>query len=115
MRAGKLFQFESMWLKEPKCEEIVQEAWCDGLRGFSLDVLGKCLKACQVRLDRWNRTEFGHVGRTIVDLQKCLAWLELQPSSPTIIRDLRSTRVDLNILLEKEDAMWRQRSRINWM
>ena len=78
-------------------------------------MLGKCLEACRVRLDRWNRTEFGHVGRTIVDLQKRLAWLELQPSFPTVRRDLRSTRVDLNIWLEKEDAMWWQRSRINWM
>lgn len=77
--------------------------------------LGKCLEVCRSRLDRWNRSKFGHVGRTIADLQKCLEWLELQPSSPTIIRGLRSTRIDLNIWLKKEDAMWLQCSRINWM
>ena len=27
---------------------------------------------------------------------------------------MRSTWIDLNYWLEKEDAMWRQRSRINW-
>ena len=27
----KLFRFESMWLKEPQCEEIVQNAWSDGV------------------------------------------------------------------------------------
>ncbi|XP_075654858.1 uncharacterized protein LOC142625032 [Castanea sativa] len=43
--AGKLFRFESMWLKEPRCAEIVQEAWGEGLREASSDVLGKCLES----------------------------------------------------------------------
>ena len=28
---------------------------------------------------------------------------------------MKTTRIDLNCWLEKEDKMWRQRSRINWM
>ena len=30
-RPKKLFRFESMWLKDPRCEEVVLEAWNDGL------------------------------------------------------------------------------------
>ena len=57
---------------------------------------------------------FGHVGRKIDELQKHLEWLEMQLASPTNIQDMRATRVELNRWHEKEDAMWYQRSRINW-
>lgn len=40
--------------------------------------------------------------------------MELQPASPDMIHAMRNTRVDLNCWLEKEDEMWRQRSRLNW-
>ena len=54
------------------------------------------------------------MGRKINELQKHLEWLELQPTSPGNIQDMRNTRRELNNWHEKEDAMWYQRSRINW-
>ena len=63
----------------------------------------------------WNGVEFGSVGKTVAELQKKLEWLELQPSTPDIIRYLRNTRIELNCWMDKEDNMWRQRSRISWM
>nr|POE53756.1 hypothetical protein CFP56_23296 [Quercus suber] len=38
-RVGRVFRFESMWLKDPRCGAIVGEAWDDGLFGGSGDVL----------------------------------------------------------------------------
>ena len=38
----------------------------------------------------------------------------MQATSPDDIRDLRETRVELNCWLDKEDAMWKQRARLNW-
>ena len=72
-----------------------------------------CLNACRSRLDAWNKVEFGHVGRMIAELQKHLEWLELQPSSPSTIQDMRRTRIELNCWHE-EDTMWHQWTRINW-
>ena len=74
-----------------------------------------CLDWCRARLDDWNKVEFGHVGKTIADLQKHLEWLERQPMSPKNIQSMKATRVNLNCWLEKEDAMWLQRSRISWL
>ena len=65
-----------------------------------------CLNAYRSRLDAWNKVEFGHVGRMIAELQKHLEWLELQPSSPSTIQDMRRTRIELNCWHEKEDNMW---------
>ena len=113
-RRKHLFRFESMWLKDPKCEEVVLEAWEEGLvvsTGFPLTL---CLERCKLHLEAWNKGEFGQVGRKIAELQKHLEWLELQLVSPSIIGEMRKTRIELNCWHEKEDAMWYQRSRINW-
>ena len=93
---------------------MVLEAWNEGLTSTSNYPLVSCLDQCRVRLEAWNKTEFGHVGKKIVALQKDLEWLELQPASPRNIQDMRNTRMELNGWHEKEDAMWYQRSRISW-
>ena len=80
-----------------------------GIGGF----LKSCLEQCRHDLDAWNKEEFGHMGIKIAELECRMEWLELQPTSPNMISDIRTTRADLNCWLEKEDEMWRQRSRLN--
>ena len=29
-KVGRVFRFESMWLKDSRCEEVVHEAWDEG-------------------------------------------------------------------------------------
>ena len=76
-RYNRPFKFESMWLKNPKCEEVFQKAWDIGLMSDSTFPLTKCLESCHASLDVWNRNDFGHVGKEIARLQKYLEWLEL--------------------------------------
>ena len=71
-----------MWLKGSRCKEIVNIAWEEGVLSRLDWVLGTCLEHCRSSLDAWNKSEFGHVGKTIAALQTKLKWLELQPSSP---------------------------------
>ena len=47
----KLFRFESMWLKEPQCEEIVQNAWSDGIIAQSDFPLVSCINQCRMLLE----------------------------------------------------------------
>ena len=77
-------------------------------------MLNCCLKNCRDRLEHWNKSIFGHVGKTISDLQSRLEWLDSQPSTPELVQALKHTRVELNCWLEKEDVMWRQKARLNW-
>ena len=90
-------------------------AWVKGLISVEGNVLQNYLKQCRSSLDDWNKKVFGHVGKKVVKLQKNVEWLELQPSSTKTSQVLRSTRSKLNSWLDKEDAIWRQWSRLNWV
>ena len=103
-----------MWLKDERCKDIVTEAWGEGLCLASYFPILSCMESCRNKLEVWNMTDYGHVGKKIASLQKRLEWLELQATSPDVIRDLKETRVELNCWLDKEDAMWKQRARLNW-
>ncbi|XP_075645526.1 uncharacterized protein LOC142616592 [Castanea sativa] len=81
LKGKKCFRFESMWLKDHQCEEVVKEAWEEGCLSAQGHVLNNCLKMCQSKLDMWNKTYFSHVGKKIVELQSRLEWLEKQPTS----------------------------------
>ena len=102
-----------MWLKDLRCKQVVKEAWKHGQMVGLEWVLQECLERCKADLCAWNAIEFGHVGRNIIELQTKLEWLEMQPGSKEIMEELRHTRIELNYWLDREDDMWRQRSRIN--
>jgi len=61
-RYHRPFKFESMWLKNEKCEEVVQKAWDVGLMRGSAFPLTTCLESCRDSLEEWNKNDFGHVG-----------------------------------------------------
>ena len=61
-----------------------------------------------MKLEAWNKIEFGHMENRISKLQKHLEWLEMQPVTPHNVQDMRATRVELNCWNEKKDAMWLQ-------
>ena len=106
----KIFRFESMWLKDERCEKVVIEAWGEGLCITSGFPILSCMESCRNKLEVWNTTEYVHVGKKIAFLQKRLEGLEMQASSSAVIKDLRETRVELNCWLDKEDAMLKQRA-----
>ena len=49
-----------------------------------------------------------------MELQTKLELVESQPTSKEVVKALRPTRIELNCWLDREDDMWRQRSKINW-
>ena len=61
-RRKKLFRFESMWLRDEGCEEVVSEAWDMALNMGGQHLFSQCLEECRQSLTAWNRNTFGHVG-----------------------------------------------------
>ena len=59
--------------------------------------------------------EYSHVGRKIEQLQSKLQMLEKQPRSIETDSEIKEVRNALNVWLDAESTMWKQRSRNFWL
>jgi len=57
-----------MRLQDPQCDEVVKEAWHDGLFKLSGCSFENCMENYRDRLISWNKLEFSHVGLKIAKL-----------------------------------------------
>ena len=114
-RGQRMFRFKAMWFCDPQCDEVVQEAWYEGLSKLGRYPFTNCIDICRSRLQVWNKMELGHVGRKIASLEKQLKRLELLPGSKETDDDIMEVRKALNIWLDAESTMWQQRSRNLWL
>lgn len=55
------------------------------------------------------------MGKKIATLQARLEVLECSRGTSAVMEEIDHTRVEINKLREKEEIMWRQRSRISWL
>ena len=62
-RSKKLFRFESMWLKDEKCGDIVKETFVEGELIGVANNFTLCMDRCREALSRWNMQEFSHIGK----------------------------------------------------
>ena len=65
----KQFRFESMWLKDEKCGDIVRQTWAEGMLMDVDNSFSICMDKCREALLKWNLQEFGHVGRKLQRLK----------------------------------------------
>ncbi|KAK9988586.1 hypothetical protein SO802_028825 [Lithocarpus litseifolius] len=107
------FRFEAMWLRDPRYAEVVQDAWLKGLYKPNGAQITNCLDSCKKKLQKWNKVEFGHVGKQIARLEKKLQFLERDPDLHE--NDIQATCRDINYWLDVENTMWHQRSRHLWI
>ncbi|GLT94943.1 hypothetical protein SLE2022_126540 [Rubroshorea leprosula] len=88
-RCRRRFRFEDMWLQDPRCTEIIKSSW--------------------------NALHFDHVQQR---LKQCMESLEsLRNNPPSIPTQDEEKRVlaETEEWLEREELMWRQRSREIWL
>ena len=53
-RKKNLFRFEAMWLKDSRCDHIVESAWKEGQRDAVMFPIVSCLNLCRGKLEEWN-------------------------------------------------------------
>nr|POE88547.1 hypothetical protein CFP56_48643 [Quercus suber] len=109
-RQPKLFCFESMWLEDGRCEDVVEEAWERRRNRDSRWPLDACLEECQSLLQSWNKNIFGHVGKQIAVIQNKLQVLESMKGNATDLELIHAIKIELNKWLDIEEEMWHQRS-----
>ena len=104
-----------MWLMDPGCGETVSRAWAHQTEGTPMFQATRKLRNCKKMLKKWSRALFGNVKQQIKQTKEKL-WQEKVASA----RDRKDDEVvrlkaKLNTLCEKEEQMWHQRSRLQWI
>ena len=114
-RKKRCFRFEEMWLSDPTCGETVEEVWSNTRESNpSIAILKKVAK-CEQELTWWNKHNFGHVRRELESKKNQLVLAENEAMVSGNNTRVRSLRVEINSLQDRESRMWCQRSRVLWL
>ncbi len=114
-RRRRQFRFEHSWVREKGCEDQIREAWSSQVRGTAMYRVSQKIKQCRILLLNWNRSQVRVTPRLIEDKKKRLYQMECLPNGSYDSEAVNRLRREVNILQEKEEIMWRQRSRISWL
>lgn len=110
------FRLEAMWFKDQSFMQVCRDAWLDQFMvpnnpgDFQLMVTN-----CGWKLKQWEKANFGNVSRQIRKLRDDLNGLMAVYNSVEIVDRKRSIEKEIDGLLEKEEIMWKQRSRALWL
>ena len=108
------FHFEEMWTKKEECKEIIKNAWEGCLHQGTPKGIVTCLQNYAADLVRWNKSVFGYVPKQIQSKRKALNELILQDRNRIMGKEINSLRREIKDLLDCEEILWHQRSRVLW-
>lgn len=105
---NRRFHFETSWLLDESCEEVVKHAW----ENSTGEILVGRIASMAQGLKQWSSVKFKNLGKQIADTEKALAAAQLLPISDTMCRTCTDLGKKLDDLHEKHEAYWYLRSRI---
>ena len=106
----KPFHFEEVWNSDEGCENTIKESWESGVEETTMFKVANKLKQCKRGLGNWSRRMFGNISKQLVEKRKLLKSAELKAIRGGNMNTVKSLRMEVNALLDKEERLWRQRS-----
>uniref|UniRef100_A0A803QD63 Reverse transcriptase n=1 Tax=Cannabis sativa TaxID=3483 RepID=A0A803QD63_CANSA len=108
------FHFESAWVDDEECTEIVQSVWLMNEPIKHTKEVKNRLGKCGAALQRWNKIKKNEMTKQLNEYKEKISQL----TSRTEVEDwqqLQELEHKQNILLDKEEKFWNQRSRAIWL
>lgn len=107
------FRVLNAWYLHPSFQNLVRDVWDPGGR----EVYG-CLDLFRDEVIRWNRFVFGNIFDRKFRCLACLAGIQQKVNShpSQFLSQLeQSLRMELQDILLQEEALWRQKSHVQWL
>ena len=111
----KRFRYECMWERDTRFGDILSEAWNATGRANTVTELSGKLASVANELQSWGRTTFGAVRAELRRLRKQLEELRSLPNRMEPSREEEIVEARMVELCLREEIMWRQRARIQWL
>uniref|UniRef100_A0A2N9G5C3 CCHC-type domain-containing protein n=1 Tax=Fagus sylvatica TaxID=28930 RepID=A0A2N9G5C3_FAGSY len=111
----RLFRFEHIWIRDLGCKDAIKEAWSCSVSGTPLFIVAQKIKNCRIHLLQWSQAQVNINPRLIESKKSRLAQLECRPMNEYSSSEVNVLRREINMLVEKEETFWRQRSRVSWL
>ncbi|KAF8377878.1 hypothetical protein HHK36_031266 [Tetracentron sinense] len=115
----KHFKFYNHWTSDPDFLKVVRDAWCSTTTGTPMFKLVSKMKNTKRALKSWSQLKFGNVSARVLqakeELHNSMATLDSDPFNEHMQLKVRSHKMALQHLLNTEENVLRQRSRIQWL
>jgi hypothetical protein len=105
-------RYEVMWERDASLPEHISNAWAAAGPKENLGQIRKGLAGVMKHLQHWSKEKFGNVK---LQLEKSRTRLEELLSMNADREEIRVVTDQMNELLYREEMMWMQRSRIDWL
>jgi hypothetical protein len=112
-RIGKFFRYENMWQRHHLYIDMVTKGWNGGCR--SLEDVSASLSHLQATLARWDSEVFGSVKGELKHLRRQLESVRGKTIGVGPVVEERRIMSRLAEVLAREEAMEKQRSRVQWL
>ncbi|MCH80635.1 hypothetical protein A2U01_0001405, partial [Trifolium medium] len=103
-------RFENIWLKDPRCLQVVKEEWSK-----ATGTTNNKLQQMFDKVYNWGRETFGNIPRQITSTQAKLQDLKTSTPSRETINQIKQLESKLDGLLYHEEQWWAQRAKVNWL
>jgi hypothetical protein len=114
-RDPKLFRYEVAWESHKDFPEMLRENCTTGGPSLTMDELQHKLTDVSSGLARWGRQSFGNIQMQIRTMQGELRDMRSDPNRACPSPREQEIARKLAELLDQEEVMWRQRSRVQWL
>lgn len=108
----KCLHYEICWERDASLPEMIQNSWEEVGSMADLGDVSKALQKVMRCLQSWSKAKFKNIGKELEKARNNLSALLLVNSDSAAIQ--RATD-HMNELLYREEMLWLQRSRINWL
>ncbi|XP_073121147.1 uncharacterized protein [Henckelia pumila] len=108
----RLFRFETHWITEPDCFEIIEKGW---QKENAVLTLQSRISACQETLLIWAGDRFRSIPNQIKEKRGTLNKLKTLSNWTASTQQILKLEREIERLSMKEELYWKQRSRLNWL
>lgn len=108
--SSRKFRFENAWLREPMCEEIVDDLWAR----HRTENLQSKLRYCAESLSTWGQEVTGNFRKRISHCKKIIKASKGHRDEVSV-RQFQEESKKLNEIYTQQEVFWKQRSKQLWL